>query len=229
MPPRRPCPSRVRPITAAATGLVRVTTASGAPSPPRYAVCDSSSPPTAKAATSTATTTTSVPSAGPVRSVAATVTVWVSAEATPEANPDAVAWRRPGRAPGRDSRPIAAAVVPATASASVRESTRAGAGPEAVTSSAASPRSVSAVPRHSAVLTRRPAARAPRGTAATRVSAPSGWTSVNGPYLRATTCSRAAAAFRPIAAHQAPVPSRRTRPEPAPRPASRSWATAASA
>ncbi|CAM5549420.1 hypothetical protein SAURM35S_02590 [Streptomyces aurantiogriseus] len=183
----------------------------------------------ANAATSSATPMTCTSSSGPDRSVAATVTVWVSAEATPEAKPDAVACRSPGRVPGRASRPISAAVVPATASASGTLSTSSGAGPDAVTRRAASPSRVNAVPRHSAAPTRRPATRAPIGTAATRVSAPSGCTTVSGPYLRATTCSSAAPPFSPTDAHQAPLPSSRTRPVPGEREASRSWATAAAA
>lgn len=161
--------------------------------------------------------------------MAATVTVWVSAEATPEAMPEAVACRSPGRAPGQESMPIRAAVTPETATASDTLSTSSGAGPDAVSSSAPSPSRVSPVPRHSTALTRRPASRAPNGTAATRVSAPSGWTTVSGPYRRATTCSSAAEALRATAHHQAPDASRRSAPVPALREASRSWATAAAA
>lgn len=228
-PPWRRSPSSDRPITAAASGLASVTIASGPPSPPRYAVCDSSSPPAAKAATSRATPTTWTLSTGPDRSVAATVTVCVRAEATPEARPDAEACRSPGRAPGRDSTPMRATVAPATVSASGTLSTSSGAGPDAVTRIAPSPSSVSAVPRHSTALTRRPAHRAPMGTAATRVSAPSGWTTVSGPYRRATTCNSAADAFSPTDHHQAPLPSSRSVPAPGERDASRSWATAADA
>ncbi|CAM5694503.1 hypothetical protein SALBM135S_10169 [Streptomyces alboniger] len=93
------------------------------------------------------------------------------------------------------------------------------------------PMSVSPVPRHSRRVTRRPAIRAPRGTAATRVSAPSGWTSVSGPYFRAATCSSAAAALSPTEDHQTPLPSIRRAPlsPSVTRAASRSWATAAAA
>lgn len=122
-----------------------------------------------------------------------------------------------------------AAVAPATASASGTLSTSSGSGPDAVTRIAPRPSRVSAVPFHSTALTCRPAIRAPMGTAATRVSAPSGWTTVSGPYRRATTCSSAAAAFRPTDHHQAPLPSRRSVPAPGERDASRSWATAAAA
>lgn len=228
-PPLSRSPRSESPISAAATGLARVTTASGAPRPPRYAVWDSSSPPVAKAATSTATPITWTLSSGPERSVTATVTVWVSAEATPDAMPDAVACRSPGRAPGHDSTPISAAVAPDTVSASGTLSTSSGAGPDAVSSSAPRPSSVSPVPRHSIALTLRPASRAPRGTAATRVSAPSGWTTVRGPYLRATTCSSAAEALSATAHHQAPEVSIRRGPASEAREASRSWATAAAA
>lgn len=124
---------------------------------------------------------------------------------------------------------MSAAVAPATASASGTLSTSSGAGPDAVTRTAARPSSVSAVPFHSTALTRRPAIRAPRGTAATRVSAPSGWTTVSGPYRRAATCSSAADAFSPTDHHQAPLPSNRRVPAPEEREASRSWATAAAA
>jgi hypothetical protein len=85
------------------------------------------------------------------------------------------------------------------------------------------------VPRHSTALTRRPASRAPRGTAATRVSAPSGWTTVSGPYFSATTCSSAADAFSATDHHHAPLARSRSVPAPADRDASRSWATAAAA
>ncbi len=99
-PPWRRSPSRARPTAAAATGLARVTTASGAPSPPRYAVWDSSRPPIAKAETSSATVSSRQLNSGPPEwSVTATVRVWVSAEATPEVIPDAAACRSPGRAP----------------------------------------------------------------------------------------------------------------------------------
>jgi len=165
--------------------------------------------------------------AGPTASFCASV------EPTPAAMPEAAAKARPPpevteRRPEakRTSTARATTAASATRRTSPVPRVSTGAPPDAVTlSSAISPTRVKAIPRHWVPEVRRRVTSEPRGTATTRLSAPSGCTRVSGPYRRATTCSSAPAPLRATAPHQEPrasVPRRLAVPA-----AVRSWTTAA--
>lgn len=68
----------------------------------------------------------------------------------------------------------------------------------------ASPAVASTAPRQAAAPARRRTKTAAIGRAKTMVSAPSGWTTLSGPYARATTCSSAPRPFSATATHQTP-------------------------
>ncbi len=161
-PPWSRSPSRDRPITAAASGLASVTIASGAPRPPRYAVCDSSSPPAAKAATSSATPITcdAEQRTGAVRHGHRHGLCERRGDPGGDAGRGRVPQPGPGARPGQhaDQRRGGTRHRQRLGTRSAR---RRAPGPDAVTRIAARPSSVSAVPLHSTALTRRPASRAP--------------------------------------------------------------------
>lgn len=199
------------PTAAATAGLTTVTVASGAVSPaPRYAACESSSPPAAS--TAIAARSGHSPADAPASKLSATD--FVNTEAIPKDVPAAAAsstLRSTARCARRAARNSSAAPPAVTDSSRVRSvparASRPAPSPPVSARSPARPAVARTAPRQAAAPARRPTKTAAIGRAKTMVSAPSGWTRLSGPYASASTCSRAPSPFRATATHQ---PARRS-------------------
>lgn len=182
------------PTVAATTGLTTVTVASGAVSPaPRYAACDSSSPPAASTAIAARSGHRATGARAPKdpkepKEPKDSATDLVNTEAMPKAVPAAAASSTLRSTTGRTrcaARNSAATDPPVTTSSRLRSYPSRACSPRPSppvrASSPARPTVASSAPRQAAAPARRCTKTAAMGRAKTMVSAPSGWTRLSGP------------------------------------------------